>query len=147
MKKILIADDEPLIRKMVGLVCNRAGYDTAYAENGELAYVSWLSSREKREHYDLILTDVLMPTWSGTRLYHAVRSKEHEVAEIKPSIKHIPFLFMSGHLGNHGKEMERILEDDPHTAFLPKPFRVNEIPETIAQILQKSYKSHSFLNS
>jgi len=60
LKKILIAEDEELIAKPLGLKLSLSGYETKHAVNGREA-LNMLS----REKFDLILLDLLMPEVDG----------------------------------------------------------------------------------
>ncbi len=74
--RILLAEDNAIVRKAVaaGLVAD--GYEVEQAEDGELAL-----SLAHSTHPDLILSDVLMPNMDGFSLCQAVRS-DHELHDI-----------------------------------------------------------------
>lgn len=60
IEKILIVDDEPLMRKFLTEGLKRKGYLVDSAENGKEAF-SWLLQHS----YDLVITDMKMPDLSG----------------------------------------------------------------------------------
>lgn len=74
--KILLAEDNAIVRKAVvaGLVAN--GYEVEEAEDGEQAF-----SLAHAVHPDMIISDVLMPNMDGYSLCQAVRTDEvlHDV--------------------------------------------------------------------
>lgn len=68
-KKILVVDDEPLIRDFLSEALNRAGYAADLASTGEEA----LEKIRERE-YDVVLTDVRMPNMDGMELLKNVKA-------------------------------------------------------------------------
>lgn len=60
MKRILIVDDDALVRDMLDRLLRRAGYDTETAENGARAL-----SLHRKQPADLVITDILMPEKEG----------------------------------------------------------------------------------
>jgi CheY-like chemotaxis protein/curved DNA-binding protein CbpA len=59
-KKILIADDDPLLRKVLGKILTEAGYEVVVAEDGERAVEKAASERPH-----LVIADGLMPKMHG----------------------------------------------------------------------------------
>ncbi len=58
--KILVVDDEKIIRKLLGATLTKNGYEIDFASNGYEAI-----SKIKNEQFDLILLDVTMPGLDG----------------------------------------------------------------------------------
>jgi serine phosphatase RsbU (regulator of sigma subunit)/anti-sigma regulatory factor (Ser/Thr protein kinase) len=58
--KILVVDDEKIIRKLLGATLTKNGYDIEFASNGYEAI-----AKIKSEQFDLILLDVTMPGLDG----------------------------------------------------------------------------------
>jgi len=67
-KKILICDDEPLIREAISYAVAKAGHDNVMAEDGLQAY-----EMVKTEDPDLVLLDVGMPGMSGFDVCKKIR--------------------------------------------------------------------------
>jgi len=65
MPKVLIADDEPGIRKFVSAILERSGYEVLLAEDGLDAYNV---IRQLNGKLDLLITDIRMPKMTGTEL-------------------------------------------------------------------------------
>src|SRR5574342_1086841 len=61
--KILVVDDEKIIRESIGYVLKKEGYSVIAAENGKAAYEKALD-----ESFDLVITDVEMPQMKGIEL-------------------------------------------------------------------------------
>jgi DNA-binding response OmpR family regulator len=66
--KILIVDDDPTTRKLIGLFLKAKGYAVAYAENG-------LDGIEKigMENPNLIITDLSMPEMDGFKMIRRLK--------------------------------------------------------------------------
>jgi DNA-binding NtrC family response regulator len=82
MQSILIADDEPNIRKTLGRVLSLEGYQVTGAQNGKEALESIRQSA-----VDLVLLDVLMPEMDGLQALGVLREEQPE----------LPVIMMSGH--------------------------------------------------
>ncbi len=67
-KKILVVDDEQIIRESLSFVLTNEGYEVTEAENGKIAYDKLLKST-----YDLVITDLEMPEMKGTDLLEKIR--------------------------------------------------------------------------
>lgn len=67
-KKVLICDDEPLIREAISYAVEKAGYSFVMAEDGIQAYEMVIA-----ENPDLILLDVGMPGMSGFEACKKIR--------------------------------------------------------------------------
>jgi DNA-binding response OmpR family regulator len=70
-RKVLVVDDEEVIRKFLKIHLGKWGYDVEEASDGEEAV-----GRLKRENFDLLISDVLMPGKDGWELLKEVRSNE-----------------------------------------------------------------------
>ena len=55
--RILVVDDEELVRTLVDRILREAGYETVIARSAEEA----LAVTAKQEPFDLLLTDLVMP--------------------------------------------------------------------------------------
>ncbi|KOS69666.1 chemotaxis protein CheV [Lysinibacillus contaminans] len=88
-KRILIAEDSPLLRKLLFDTMNEAGYvNVEFFENGRDAY-EYLESLVKNggdvsEHIQLVVTDIEMPQMDGHHLTRKI--KEHPLLQKLPVI-------------------------------------------------------------
>src|SRR5438105_3263809 len=67
--RVLLTDDEPVQRMLIGRMLSRAGYDVVMAEDGQQA----LQLMQQGE-YCLLITDWEMPNLDGIGLCRAIRS-------------------------------------------------------------------------
>lgn len=70
--RILLAEDDPVNRKLAGSLLTKAGYKLDIVENGKEAVEAYTSSPGK---YDIILMDVQMPVMDGKEATRIIREK------------------------------------------------------------------------
>jgi DNA-binding NtrC family response regulator len=75
--RILVVDDEPAQRELVGGFLRKHGFDVVEAGGGKEAV-----ARFNRDPFDLVLTDQRMPDLSGVEVLEAVRSTSPETAVV-----------------------------------------------------------------
>ncbi|WP_107838731.1 chemotaxis protein [Metasolibacillus meyeri] len=91
-KKILIAEDSPLLRKLLHDTMHEAGYDNIdFFENGQDA-LNYLEALAKaggniEEHVQLVITDIEMPQMDGHHLTKRIKSN--------PDLKVLPVIIFS----------------------------------------------------
>ena len=121
--RILIAEDESVVRDVVRVTLEIHGHEVFVAANGRDA----LDIVERdHEGFDLVLTDVIMPQMGGKELAAHLASRF-------PATK---ILYMSGY--NDDGLMYGVLETG--TAFLEKPFTPDTLILTVNDLLDE--KSH-----
>ena len=67
--KILVAEDELAMQKIISLYLKKAGYDVDVASDGKEAF-----EKLCKENYDLLVADWMMPKMSGIQLCEKIRS-------------------------------------------------------------------------
>ena len=82
MKKILVIEDEPEMRRNITSLLRYYDYEPIAAKNGRVAV-----EMARREKPDLILCDVMMPELDGYGVLHALQSDA--------SLARIPFIFLT----------------------------------------------------
>ena len=113
---ILVADDEPLLRNLVTLLLQNAGYFVLSAADGREGLEL---SRQFDGAIDLLITDVNMPRMNGTDL-------RGHLMEERPGIK---VLTMSG------ADMREIVSQYANLPFLPKPFDGETLKARVQELL------------
>lgn len=101
--KILVIDDEPLIRRSLKKAFEIQGDEVFLAENGKLGIDVWL-----REKPDLIFLDVIMPELTGPEVLREMANK-----------KSGKVILMSAFSGEQNVETARKMGADD---FFEKPF-------------------------
>lgn len=68
-RRVLIVDDEPINREVIGNLLEEVGLEVAMAVNGKQAVES-----VRQSHYDIALMDMQMPEMDGLRATEAIRA-------------------------------------------------------------------------
>jgi PAS domain S-box-containing protein len=117
--KILVIDDEPLVRQLVSRVLSEEGHKVEAVDNAEDAL-----KRIKSKRYSLILLDIKMPGMGGIELYK-------QLQEIAPSLKK-RVVFVTGDV--MGKRTTDFLAKTK-APYITKPFDTEKLKTEINRIL------------
>lgn len=114
--QILVAEDDPVNRKVIAQVLKKTGYSCDIVENGRLA-VNSVNSKK----YQLVFMDMMMPEMDG---YEAARiiSEEHP-GNTKPIIV---ALTANAFTGEKDKILTTGMDD-----YLTKPYKVEDLKDVI----------------
>lgn len=122
--KILIADDEIEIRKVLGLLLKNAGHEIIEAQDGQKAVMAVMADRS----IDLCIMDIMMPVMNGIEATKKIRE-----------FSTLPVLFLTA----------KSLESDKEAAYsgggddyLVKPFSSRELLMKV-EALTRRYNSYS----
>ncbi len=116
--RVLLVEDEELIRETIALALSEEGYEVVTAEDGrkglELVCRSGESNRPELVNFDLIILDLMLPYVNGLDLCRLIRREGNSV----------PVLILSA----KGSETDRVVglevgADD----YLTKPFGMREL--------------------
>ena len=116
MNKILIVDDDPVIRKYLASLLKDNGYETKVAENAREA-MTLVDS----ESFDLITLDLDMPGEWGTRFFSKLAQDKQK--------KNIPVIVISGMPGNEYAIPKAV-------ASLTKPFDQKVLLKIVRDVLK-----------
>ena len=117
--RVLLVDDENLVRGALYKVLERDGYEVLSASSGANALVIWHQSSHP---IDLLVTDYNMPDMTGLEL-------ARECCRLNPELR---VLYISG--SNPSEELRRDLEG-PARGFLTKPFRGDVLLRKVKELL------------
>jgi DNA-binding NtrC family response regulator len=117
---ILIVDDEPQVRELLGRTCSSNGFHPILAASGEEALTLFSAERDR---IDVVLLDVRLPGISGPATLDALRAIDPEVR----------CCFMSGGLGD--VTPEELLQRGARHLF-EKPFNLQELIDILRQIAE-----------
>ena len=117
--RILICDDDPIVHQSLSLYLDNEEFlhDSAYDGKQALEMI-------KKEHYDLMLLDQMMPGMTGMEVCQAVRRESQ-----------LPIIMLTA----RGEEIDRILglemgADD----YIVKPFSPREVISRIKAVLRRT---------
>jgi len=120
--RILLVEDEILVRGVTARLLRGRGYEVLEAADGEAALEI---ARAHDGGIDLMISDVIMPGMDGPAL----------LAAIRPHLKGAPVLFMSGYAE---AEVSDLLEDQTQVSFLAKPLDIATLAEHVKRRLAGS---------
>ena len=117
---VLLVEDEESVRELVRLTLAARGYKVLEAENGECGL---RVSESFKENIDILITDVVMPGIGGREL-------AKKLLALRPGIS---VLYLSGYT-----EDAVITQGapGPSTAFLQKPFTLQNLAKKVREVLR-----------
>lgn len=124
--EILIVDDEEKIRELIRLNLEVAGYNCFEAIDGLDAI-----NKCKKNNYDLVLLDIMMPNIDGYEVADYLNSKE------------IPFIFLSAKDSTIDKVKGLKLGSDD---YITKPFETIELLARVESVLRRNNKLNNNIN-
>lgn len=104
--KVLIVDDEPLVRRSLGRALKSRGHEVQEADNGLTGLAMW-----KADPPQVMLLDVLMPGLTGPQVLQEMREQQPQF-ETK-------VVLISAFTGEHNMESAQQMGA---SLFIPKPF-------------------------
>jgi CheY-like chemotaxis protein len=117
-RRILVAEDNKAIQKVVSRILDFMGFEVALAENGVEALSVFL-----KNSFDLVLTDLEMPIMDGWRLTYRIKERSPNT----------PVVLMTG---ADRASVLREVERGPVDSVLFKPFRVEDLQSTVLGALE-----------
>jgi len=117
-QRVLVVDDDPMIRSLLCAIFKRAGYETEIAKDG-------ISALEKaaQSNFDLILSDLRMPGMWGNELYEKLK-------EIRPKLADRMIFATSESLS---EELVQFFQSSGRP-YLRKPFSNDEVRRLAAEV-------------
>jgi two-component system, cell cycle sensor histidine kinase and response regulator CckA len=119
-KTVLVVDDEPEIRKLVGAMVTQFGYSVLTADSGEHALTVY---QHHKAPIELLITDVVAPGMSGPML-------ADKLSLIQPDLK---VLYISGYDNTH--VVQKYVVEKGHM-LLAKPFTMEELQSKVQELLR-----------
>jgi len=117
--RILIVDDEEVLRDVLETVLRREGFDVVLASSGEEA-LNMLDGEE----VDLVILDIMLPGISGIDTLRSIRV----------STPSLPVIIITAY-----SSIDGAIEAMKHGAFhyIPKPFKNEEVVLTVNKALEQ----------
>ena len=124
-KRVLIADDDPSIRRIVQIVLSHHGLTVITAEDGEDAFQKAITEKP-----DAILLDIRMPKMDGLELCSKLKATE--------TTAHIPVGFLTAE-----KELEsyKQAQELGGMLYITKPFKPERLVDTVGVLLSSRRKN------
>ncbi|HSC86294.1 MAG TPA: response regulator [Polyangiaceae bacterium] len=115
-QRILVVEDEPVVRKLTVALLSHAGFEAVAVSDGAQA----LEVLEGEEEFDVVLSDASMPGLSGSELLAALRSRNLGM----------PFVLMSGFADDRFE-----IPPSHRASHLAKPFDGNMLVDAVRSAL------------
>lgn len=115
--RILIVDDDPLLRPILADTLSAIGYESAAASDGVQALA--LLREQGDQSFDLLISDIKMPNMDGLMLLRKIRR----------AYPRLPVLFITG------VESEATMAAAAPNGYLSKPFRIAHLESLIEKTL------------
>lgn len=116
---VLLAEDDPALRRYLQVVLERAGYRVVSATDGLEAMKFLLSAT-----VDVVVTDAVMPNLDGYQLCRFMRGSKH--------LSHLPIILLSA------LDPRNAVHESEHVdAFLSKPVSPEDLLSRIVELSHK----------
>jgi two-component system chemotaxis response regulator CheY len=116
---ILVVDDSPSLRRMIGACLRAAGYAVTEAADGDQA-----RALAQQASFGMLVTDQVMPGMDGLTLIRSLRATERYAR--------IPMLMLTTEADSRIREQAR---EAGASGFLPKPFDPGQLMEAVSALI------------
>lgn len=126
-RRILVADDDPVIRNLISVVARREGYAVVVANDGREAY----RILQRDADFRAAIFDMVMPHLEGIDITRYMRTEKR--------LMRIPVMMMAA------KQDHGLLKDSftaGVTMFLPKPFTTEQLQTSLRILLLSGNGTH-----
>jgi CheY-like chemotaxis protein len=117
---ICLIEDNKAIRKMFGILLNKAGYQTQEFEDGKSA-VEWLNKNTPK----CVIVDILLPDMNGTEIMSAIRKM--------PDGGSVPIIAVTGFAHPSDREKYLIMGFDD---YISKPVDTTTFAKIVSGIIE-----------
>lgn len=119
-KRILVADDDPVMRHLLASIVRKEGYEAVVVNDGREAYRVLQSDSD----FSAGIFDMMMPHLAGLEVIHYMRTEKR--------LRRIPVLMISAE-----RDLQLMAKSfvAGATAFLTKPFNTEQIQSTLRILL------------
>ena len=114
--RILVAEDNPVNKKLIGILLQKLGFESEIVSNGKEAV-----EKAMTEDFDICLMDIHMPVMSGIEATEEIRKKGNTT---------LPIVALTADVFKEGKE--RCLEAGMND-FLSRPVKSEKLEQKIAE--------------
>ncbi len=121
--RVLIMDDEEMVRRVAGEMLNKLGYAVGFARDGAEAIKMYKSAKESNQPFDVVIMDLTIAGGMGG--IEAIQ----RLIELNPGIKAIV---------SSGYSDDQVMSDYRRYGFagvLIKPYKINQLSESIRKVL------------
>lgn len=124
--RVLVMDDDELIRKTAGEILTKIGCTVTDAADGAKAIELYMQAKENGEPFDLVIMDLTIPGGLGGK--ETIR----RLLELDPTVKAVV---------SSGYSNDPVLSDYRHYGFkgvIVKPYEISELRKTLSRLLHNA---------
>lgn len=121
--RILVVDDSPSLRRMIGACLRAGGYVVTEAVDGDEAHAVAMTAAAE-EPFGMLVTDQVMPGMDGLTLIRSLRATAPYAG--------IPILMLTTEADHTIREQAR---EAGASGFLPKPFDPDQLMRSVQALL------------
>ena len=121
--RVLVMDDEPVIRQVLSEMLGHLGYQVVVTEDGAEAVDRYREAKEAGTPFDVVITDLSVPGGMGGR------EAMTRLREIDPNVRAIV---------SSGYSNDPVMADfrsHGFAAVVPKPYRLEDLAEVVRRVL------------
>ena len=121
--RILVMDEEEVIREALGAILNYLGYQVEFTKNGEEAIALYKKNKDSDQPFDAVILDLTIPGGMGGK------ETVKQLIELNPDVKAIV---------SSGYSTDPVMADYRNYGFkgvVAKPYDIKELSETLHEVL------------
>jgi len=123
MSRVLIMDDNVIIRNAAGRGLSRLGYEVQYASNGEEAIALYTQAKESQCAFDVVIMDLAIQGGMGGK---------ETITQLRRIDMHVKAIVSSGYAHDPA-----VLEYEKHGfhGVLAKPYNMKDLAAALRKVL------------
>lgn len=125
-RRVLVADDEPAVRRVIADVLRNRGAVVDVCDNGATAIEKVRAAANEGQGFELVVSDIKMPDRNGYEVFSAARR----------ALPDVPVILMTGFGYDPSHSIVRASQEGLQCVLF-KPFQVERLLEEIRAALQK----------
>lgn len=123
MSRVLIMDDNAIIRNAAGRGLSRRGHEVQYASNGEEAIALYKKAQESQHAFDIVILDLAIQDGMGGK---------EAIAQLRSIDTHVKAIVASGYVHD-----PVLLEYEKHgfCGAISKPYSMQDLAAALCKVL------------
>lgn len=125
-EKILVMDDDDIVRDVAGKMLTKLGYEVDFARDGSEAIELYKKSKNSGRSFDVVIMDLTIPGGMGGR------ETMQKLLEINPHVRAIV---------SSGYSDDAVMSNYTNYNFkgvIAKPYRIEELSRTVHSVLAET---------
>jgi CheY-like chemotaxis protein len=121
-RKILVMDDDAMVRDILGAMLERLGHEAAFAKDGTQAVEKYIQAQQSGEPFDVVIMDLIVPDGMGGR------EAMERLQSIDPQVK---VIVSSGYSSN---SVMADFESYGFSGVMAKPYRFSDLRKKLREV-------------